>query len=61
VLPPLKAEGTSKTLIYKELRRSIILGQCQPGEGLGMDVLAGSYEPMQCALQILSQTGLVTM
>jgi DNA-binding GntR family transcriptional regulator len=57
--------GTSKHLIYKELRRSIILGRCRPGERLDLDALAGSYgtsvTPVRDALQMLSQEGLVTI
>ena len=56
---------TSKTLIYKELRRSIIVGRRQPGERLSMQALARHYgtsvTPVRDALQMLSQESLVTI
>jgi DNA-binding GntR family transcriptional regulator len=65
VAPPQKREGTSKTLIYKELRRSIILGHRRPGERLDPDRLAKSYgtsvTPVRDALQMLGHEGLVTI
>jgi DNA-binding GntR family transcriptional regulator len=57
--------GTSKNLIYKELRRSIILGHRTSGERLDLEALARSYgtsvTPVRDALQMLSQEGLVTI
>lgn len=62
-MPHLKSSGTSKNLIYKELRRSIILGQRRPGERLDLEVLTKTYgtsiTPVRDALQMLSQEGLV--
>jgi DNA-binding GntR family transcriptional regulator len=61
--PPLGA--TSKNRIYKELRRSIIMGHLRPGERLSIEELADSYgtsvTPVRDALQMLSQEGLVTI
>jgi DNA-binding GntR family transcriptional regulator len=58
-------EGTSKNLIYEELRRSIISGHLRPGERLNIDALAQHYgvsvTPVRDALQMLSQEGLVTI
>jgi DNA-binding GntR family transcriptional regulator len=57
--------GTSKNLIYRELRRSIILGHRTPGERLDLEALTKSYgtsvTPVRDALQMLSQEGLVTI
>lgn len=54
---------TSKSLIYKNLRRSIGVGHRKPGERLNLDELAQSYgtsiTPVRDALQMLSQEGLV--
>lgn len=63
---PLSNPGdTSKILIYKELRRSIIVGRRQPGERLSMQTLARHYgtsvTPVRDALQMLSQESLVTI
>jgi DNA-binding GntR family transcriptional regulator len=64
-MPRAKPDGTSKNLIYKQVRRSIIRGQCQPGERLDLDALAKGYgtsvTPVRDALQMLSQEGLVTI
>jgi len=61
----LKQGDTSKKLIYKELRRSIIVGHRQPGERLDLDALTESYgtsvTPVRDALQMLSQEGLVSI
>lgn len=58
-------EDTSKNKIYKELRRSIILGRRRPGERLILKELAKSYDtsitPLRDALQMLSQEGLITI
>lgn len=60
-----KQGNTSKTLIYEELRRSIIVGHREPGERLDLDALTKSYgtsvTPVRDALQMLSQEGLVTI
>ena len=57
--------GTSKSLIYKELRRSIIVGHRKPGERLDLEDLAKGFgtsvTPLRDALQMLSQEGLVTI
>jgi len=62
---PAKCGDTSKTLIYKEIRRSIIMGHRKPGERLDLDVLSKRYgtsvTPVRDALQMLSQEGLVTI
>jgi DNA-binding GntR family transcriptional regulator len=59
------SEGTSRNLIYLDLRRSISLGNRQPGERLDPDVLAKGYgtsvTPVRDALQMLGQEGLVTI
>lgn len=64
-MPALNPDGTSKNLIYKELRRSIILGHHEPGERLDLDALATSFgtsvTPVRDALQMLSQDRLVTI
>ena len=56
---------TAKTRIYKEIRRSVILGHHNPGERLDVDDLALHYQtsvtPVRDALQMLSQEGLVTI
>lgn len=58
-------EGTSANRIYRELRRSIILGRRRPGERLDLDDLARNYgtsiTPVREALQMLSQEELVTV
>jgi DNA-binding GntR family transcriptional regulator len=57
--------STSKSLIYKEIRRSIIVGHHKPGERLDLEALAKSYgtsvTPVRDALQMLSQEGLVAI
>jgi DNA-binding GntR family transcriptional regulator len=64
-LPHSEPDGTSKNLIYKELRRSIIVGHRKPGERLDMDALAKScgtsVTPVRDALHMLNQEGLVTI
>ena len=56
---------TSKNRIYKELRRSIIMGHSIAGERLDVDDLARRYEtsvtPVRDALQMLNQEGLVSI
>lgn len=60
-----KPEGTSKNLIYRELRRSIIMGHRKAGERLDLEALAQSFgtsiTPVRDALQMISQEGLVTI
>jgi GntR family transcriptional regulator, rspAB operon transcriptional repressor len=54
-----------KNLIYKELRRSIIMGHRQPGSRLIVKDISQNYKtsitPVRDALQMLSQDGLVTI
>lgn len=54
---------TSKTRIYREVRRQIIMGHLKPGERLDVEELAERYQtsvtPVRDALQMLSQEGLV--
>ena len=56
---------TSKTRIYRDVRRSIIMGHRKPGERLDVEELAQHFEtsvtPVRDALQMLSQEGLVTI
>ncbi len=61
-LPP--AENiTSKTRIYRDIRRSIITGHRKPGERLEVEELSQHYDtsvtPVRDALQMLNQEGLV--
>jgi DNA-binding GntR family transcriptional regulator len=60
-----KPGGTSRSLIYKGIRRSIIVGHRKQGERLDLEALAKSYgtsvTPVRDALQMLSQEGLVTI
>jgi len=64
-MPHSKPGGTSKNLIYKDLRRSIGTGHRKPGERLDLNELANGYgtsiTPVRDALQMLSQEGLVTI
>jgi DNA-binding GntR family transcriptional regulator len=54
---------TSRNVIYRELRRSIIAGRCKPGDRLDLEALARSHgtsvTPVRDALQMLGQEGLV--
>ena len=56
---------TSKCRVYRELRRSIIMGHRKPGERLSLEELTATYgtgiTPLRDALQMLSQEGLVTI
>jgi GntR family transcriptional regulator, rspAB operon transcriptional repressor len=56
---------TSKTRIYREVRRSIIMGHRKPGERLDVESLARHFDtsvtPVRDALQMLSQEDLVTI
>ena len=60
---PITLGNTSKDLIYKDIRRSIIMGHRTPGERLDLDALKKSYgtsiTPVRDALQMLDQEGLV--
>jgi DNA-binding GntR family transcriptional regulator len=64
-MPRSESDVTSKSLIYKNLRRSIGVGSRKPGERLDLDELAKNYgtsiTPVRDALQMLSQEGLVTI
>jgi DNA-binding GntR family transcriptional regulator len=64
-MPRSKSGGTSKNLIYKDLRRSIGMGHRKPGERLDLDELANGYgtsiTPVRDALQMLNQEGLVAI
>ncbi len=59
------ADNTSKTRIYRRLRRFIIMGRRQPGERLDVEELALQFDtsvtPVRDALQMLDQEGLVTI
>lgn len=61
--PSLALDSTSKVKIFRQLRRSIIMGHRRPGERLDIDDLASRFEtsvtPVRDALQMLSQEGLV--
>lgn len=60
-----EADNTSKTRIYRRLRRSIIMGRRNPGERLDVEQLALQFDtsvtPVRDALQMLNQEGLVTI
>ena len=55
----------SKTKIYQDVRRSIIMGEFKTGARLNIEKIAESYHtsvtPVRDALQMLSQEGLVTI
>jgi len=59
------AENRSKSQIYKEIRRAIIMGHNKPGERLKVEEIAERYRtsitPVRDALQRLQQEGLVTI
>jgi len=61
--PYLTLDSTSKVKIFRQLRRSIIMGHRRPGERLEVEELAAGFEtsvtPVRDALQMLSQEGLV--
>jgi DNA-binding GntR family transcriptional regulator len=61
----LRDGDTSKEIIYKAMRRAIIMGHCRPGERLSVEAIAEEYgtsvTPARDALQMLSQEGLVTI
>ncbi len=54
---------TSKSLIYKKLRRSIMMGHRESGERLEIEEIAAEYKtsvtPVRDALQMLSHEGLI--
>jgi len=56
---------TSKTRIFRAVRREIIMGHRKPGERLDIEKLARHFDtsvtPIRDALQMLSQEGLVTI
>ena len=64
-MSPPGGNETSKARIYRELRRSIIMGHRRPGERLTVQDLADSHNssvtPVRDALQMLAQEGLVTI
>lgn len=64
-MAPLLPEDTSKQRIYRELRRSIIMGYRGPGERISIEDLARCYHtsvtPVRDALQMLSQEGLISI
>lgn len=64
-MPQPESDKTSKERIYAEIRRSIMIGTCLPGERLSADKLANEYgtsiTPVRDALQMLSEAGLVTI
>jgi DNA-binding GntR family transcriptional regulator len=61
--PFLTLDATSKVKIYRQLRRSIIMGHRRPSDRLDVEELAARFEtsvtPVRDALQMLSQEGLV--
>jgi len=64
-MPHIQVDDTSKSRAYKQLRRSIIMGRCKPGERLNLGDLTKIYNtsitPLRDALQMLAQEGLVTI
>lgn len=58
-------DKTSKSIIYKKMRRSIIMGHRQSAERLNVDAIAQEYStsvmPVRDALQMLSHEGLVVI
>ena len=58
-------DRTTKSLIYKKMRRSIIMGQRESAERLNIEELAQEYNtsvtPVRDALQMLSHEGLVVI
>ena len=59
----LHPEETSKILIHKNIRRSIMMGHSESGKRLNVDAIAKEYKtsvtPVRDALQMLSHEGLV--
>lgn len=64
MVPPSQTTNTSKDRIYRDIRRSIILGEFKPGERLNLEELASEYQtsitPVREALQMLTQEDYVT-
>ena len=62
---PVWENETSKSVIYVELRRSIITGHRKPGERFDVEAIAKQYNtsvtPVRDALQMLSQESLVNI
>lgn len=62
---PKQIEETSKILIYKKLRRSVIMGHRESGERLNVEAIAQEYNtsvtPVRDALQMLNHEGLVVI
>lgn len=60
---PVQVDETTKSLIYKKMRRSIIMGSRESGERLNVEAIAEEYNtsvtPVRDALQMLSHEGLV--
>jgi DNA-binding GntR family transcriptional regulator len=58
-------DATSKSMIYKKMRRSIIMGQRESAERLNIENIAQEYNtsvtPVRDALQMLSHEGLVVI
>lgn len=58
-------DSTSKSVIYKKMRRSIIMGQRESAERLNIEEIAHEYNtsvtPVRDALQMLSHEGLVVI
>lgn len=56
---------TTKLKIYKEIRRTIIMGHREPGERLDIEEIARQYNtsitPVRDALQMLTQEGMVSI
>lgn len=59
------SEDLSRSKIYKELRRAIIMGHMRPGERLAVEDLVARYNtsatPLRDALQMLQSEGLVVI
>ena len=62
-IPKEPVDITSKTRIYRQVRRWIIIGRLKPGERLDVEELALQFDtsvtPVRDALQMLNQEGLV--
>ncbi len=60
---PTSQDQTSKNTIFRELRRTIIMGHHKSGERLEVEIIARQYStsvtPVRDALQMLAQEGLV--
>jgi DNA-binding GntR family transcriptional regulator len=60
-----QSDKTSKSVIYRKLRRSIIMGNRESGERLNPESIAEEYStsvtPVRDALQMLSHEGLVVI